>query len=68
MAPSNCVDFSSDWLYALVDAGAKRGQADKATRSYTNIFEFTCTDIDGKATPLSTWQGQVALVVNVACE
>ena len=31
-----------------------------------NVFDFTATDIDGAATPLSTWNGDVLLITNVA--
>ncbi|MCO5312814.1 MAG: glutathione peroxidase [Microthrixaceae bacterium] len=31
-----------------------------------NVFDFTATDIDGAATPLSIWNGDVLLITNVA--
>lgn len=33
-----------------------------------SLYDFTVPDLDGEAVPLSTWRGQVALVVNVASE
>lgn len=34
--------------------------------SHSNVYEFEATDIEGNPVPLSKYQGQVSLIVNVA--
>ncbi len=47
-------------LLAMTMAGALFGA--------TGAYDFTMNSIDGKATPLATFQGKVTLIVNVASQ
>lgn len=65
-----CTDSAKDrqaWMVALADAGCSIGKR-VALNAHKSLFEFTAKDIDTVDVSLDKWQGQVCLVVNVACE
>lgn len=55
-----------EWMSALVDAGIDLISDSLEGFEGKTIFDFTCKDIDGNQLPLSTFNGNVCLVVNVA--
>lgn len=59
------------WLPALAPAALGLGilaPLAAAAEPATSLFDLSATSIDGRPTPLSTWQGEVVLVVNTASE
>lgn len=55
-----------EWMEALVDAGIDMIEESMDGYVETNVYDFTCTDIDEQELPLSMFKGKVSLVVNVA--
>lgn len=53
---------------AFVGLGALAAGMAKAAEPAGSLFDLSATSIDGKPTPLSTWKGEVVLVVNTASE
>jgi len=60
----------ASWIQSFADAGARVGTGKEwqSTDNYKSVFDFVCTDIDGAEVKLSTFQGMVTMIVNVACE
>jgi hypothetical protein len=54
------------WLAALLDAGANFQQESGNDITQNTIYEFTCKDINNQDVSLSSYAGQVCLIVNVA--
>jgi hypothetical protein len=58
-----------EWIKALTEAGCSFKEDDSLKAVNANsLFEFSATDIHGVVVPLSQFQNQVCLVVNVACQ
>ena len=46
--------------------GAHRFSVMASAKNAKSIYDFTCRDIDGNEVPLSKYDGQVCIIVNVA--